>query len=122
MTHTGERPPPTLGALEAASFLLELTMLTVLALAGAALAESTAGRVLAAVALPVVAAGVWAVWMAPTSARRLPNPRRLLAQVLLFAATGLLASVFLAPWVGVAFFVSAAAVFGTLARRETRVS
>ncbi|MGW0172537.1 YrdB family protein [Rhodococcus sp. NPDC003322] len=123
MTHTaGEHPHPTIGPLDAAAFLLELAMLTILALAGAAVSEATPARMAAAVALPVIAAGIWAVWMAPTATRRLSNPRRLAVQVLLFAVTGVLASAFLSPWVGGVFFVAATAVFGTLARRESHVS
>ncbi|MFD4291916.1 YrdB family protein [Rhodococcus sp. NPDC058505] len=121
MTDTASgRPDVAVGPLAAASFLLELTMLTVLALTGAAIGDSTPVRMLAAVALPVVAAGIWAVWMAPTSTRRLPNPRRLVVQVALFAVTGVLASAVLAPWVGAVFFAAAAGVFGALARRESR--
>lgn len=119
MTHTaGERPQQATGPLDAAAFLLELTMLTVLALVGAAGGESTPTRMAAAVALPVIAAGIWAVWMAPASARRLPNPRRLAVQVVLFAVTGVLASAFLSPWVGGVFFVAATVVFAVLARRD----
>jgi hypothetical protein len=117
---TGGRQHVVTGVLYAASFLLELTMLTVLALSGAAVGESLLVRVAAGVALPVAAAAVWAVWMAPTSTRRLANPRRLVAQVGLFALTGLLAAALLAPWVGAAFFVAATLVFGELARREKR--
>ncbi|MFF0815382.1 DUF2568 domain-containing protein [Rhodococcus sp. NPDC003318] len=119
MTHAARRDPRvTTGPLDALAFLLELTMLTVLALAGATVGESTPVRVLAAIALPTAAAAVWAVWMAPTSARRLPNPRRLAVQVSLFAVTGMLAAVFLAAWVGALFFLSATAVFAVLASRR----
>ncbi|MGW4478237.1 YrdB family protein [Rhodococcus triatomae] len=106
------------GLLYAAAFLLELTMLTVLALSGAAVGDGLVVRAAVGIALPVAAAAVWAVWMAPTSTHRLANPGRLVAQVGLFAVTGLLASAVLAPWVGVAFFVPATLVFGELARRE----
>ncbi|WP_345344047.1 YrdB family protein [Rhodococcus olei] len=114
----GGRPHASAGPLEAAAFLLELAMLTILALSGAEVDGSTAIRVLAAVGLPVAAAAVWAVWMAPTSAHRLPNPRRLVVQVLLFAVTGVLAAATLAPWVGAVFFLAATTVFGVLARRD----
>lgn len=131
MTHAARRQPRIdpaarphprdtsghVGPLDALAFLLELTMLTVLALTGAAVGESTPVRIVAGIALPTVAAGIWSVWMAPTSAHRLPNPRRLAVQVALFAATGVLAAAFLAPWVGLLFFLSATAVFAALAVR-----
>ena len=108
------------GPLHAAAFLLELMMLTILALSGAASSDSLVVQVLAAVALPVVAAAIWAVWMAPTSVRRLANPRRFAAEVVLFAISGLLAALLLALWVGAVFFMVATLVFGELARRESR--
>lgn len=111
---------PRVGPLEAVSFLCELSMLVILALAGAAATDSLLGKVMLAVALPVVAAGVWAVWMAPTSGRRLPNPARLYVQVALFAVTAVVAGAFLVPLVGLVFFVVATAVFGELCRRELR--
>lgn len=111
---------PRVGPLEAVSFLCELSMLVLLALAGAAASESLLGKVVLAVVLPAVAAGVWAVWMAPTSNRRLPNPARLYVQVALFAVTAVVAGVFLGPLLGLVFFVVAAGVFGELCRREMR--
>lgn len=111
---------PRVGPLEVVSFLCELSMLVLLALAGAASTDSLLGKVIFAVAMPVVAAAVWAVWMAPTSGRRLPNPARLYVQVALFAVTAVVAGVFLGPLVGLVFFVVAAGVFGELCRREMR--
>jgi len=35
---------------------------------------------------PIVAAAIWGRWMAPRSAARLPDPRRLLAEIIFFAA------------------------------------
>ena len=35
---------------------------------------------------PIVAAVIWGRWMAPRSARRLPDPRRLVAELVFFAA------------------------------------
>lgn len=119
MTHTaGEHPRATGTALPAAAFLVELTMLTVLALSGAAASENTWLRGGVAIVLPVIAASIWAVWMAPASTHRLANPRRLAAQVALFVVTAILAAVLLAPWVGVVFLVVAIAVFGALAGRD----
>jgi hypothetical protein len=116
----GHQPQARVGALDVVAFLCELAMLTLLALAGAESAESLPWRVVAAIALPAVAAGIWAVWMAPTSARRLRNPARLYTQIALFAVTGAVAGFFLGWPVGAVFFAVSAPVFGELCRRELR--
>ena len=116
----GVVPLTRVGVLELLSFLCELSMLVLLALAGATVAESVFGQIVGAVALPGVAAAIWSVWMAPTSGRRLPNPRRLYLQVALFAVTAVVAGVFLGHLVGLVFFVVTAGVFAALCRREMR--
>lgn len=68
------------------------------------------------VALPAVAIGLWAVWLAPTGAHRLPDPARFIAQAALFAATGALLAVTHKPWWGVAFAVVAIVVFALSCR------
>ncbi|MFE3290280.1 YrdB family protein [Rhodococcus sp. NPDC059234] len=114
------QPQARVGALDVVAFLCELAMLTLLVLAGAESTESLLWRVVAAIALPVVAAAIWSVWMAPTSRRRLRNPIRLYAQLALFAVTGAVAGTFLGWPVGAVFFLVSALVFGELCRRELR--
>jgi hypothetical protein len=54
------------------AFLAELAALAALALGGAALPLGTAGRVVCAVALPVVAAVLWGLFAAPRARVRVP--------------------------------------------------
>ncbi|MFG1784269.1 YrdB family protein [Rhodococcus oryzae] len=122
MTELGERPQEKVGPLELIAFLCELAMLVLLAMAGIAMMDSLLGRVLVAIALPAAAAGIWSVWMAPTSRRRLPNPSRLYAQVALFAVVGLIIGSALGWLVGAAFFVVSAVVFAERWRRELRAA
>ncbi|PTR41270.1 uncharacterized protein DUF2568 [Rhodococcus sp. OK611] len=122
MTELGERPQAQVGPLDLIAFLCELAMLVLLAMTGVAATDSLLGRVLAAVALPAAAAGIWSVWMAPTSRRRLANPSRLYAQVTLFAVVGTTVGLFLGWLVGAAFFVVSAVVFAELCRRERRTA
>jgi hypothetical protein len=93
------------------AFLCELAMLVTLCVAGTGLGSSTGGHVALAVVLPVVAAVIWSVWMAPSSRRRLADPARLIAQIALFGLTGVLAAVAGRVAWGVAFAVVAIVVF-----------
>ncbi|MFD4181843.1 YrdB family protein [Rhodococcus sp. NPDC058514] len=120
MTELGERPQEKVGPLEIVAFLCELAMLVLLTLAGVAAMESLLGRVLVAIALPAAAAGIWSVWMAPTSRRRLANPSRLYAQAALFAVAGLIIGLTVGWLVGAVFFVVSTAVFAERFRRELR--
>ena len=67
-------------------FLLELLMLGALGWTGVGLPSSRWLSVVLAIALPVAAAGVWAMWIAPKASRRLQDPWRLLVELVLFAA------------------------------------
>ncbi|TJZ77135.1 DUF2568 domain-containing protein [Rhodococcus oryzae] len=118
----GERPQAQVGPLDLTAFLCELAMLVLLAMTGVAAMDSLLGRVLVAVALPAAAAGIWSVWMAPTSRRRLANPSRLYAQITLFAVVGTTAGLLLGWLVGAAFFVVSAVVFAERCRRELRAT
>ncbi|MFC9786268.1 DUF2568 domain-containing protein [Rhodococcus sp. NPDC127528] len=114
------QPQARVGVLDVVAFVCELAMLVLLALAGAESTDALPWRVVAAIALPAVAAGIWSVWMAPTSRRRLRNPVRLYAQIALFAVAGAVVGAFLAWPLGAAFFLVSALVFGELCRRELR--
>jgi hypothetical protein len=93
------------------AFACEFAMLTLLFLAGRQLGHGGVAGVLLGLLLAVAAAGVWAVWMAPTSPRRLADPGRLILQVVLFVSVGALLVV--AGWAlpGAAFAVVASGVF-----------
>lgn len=67
------------------AFLLELALLAAGVTIGLLLPASLAVRIVVAVLLPVLVIAVWAVLMAPRSARRLPARQRLLVQTALFA-------------------------------------
>lgn len=67
------------------AFLLELALLATGVAVGLLLPGPLAVRIVVAVLLPVLVIAVWAVAMAPRSARRLSPRRRLLVQTVLFA-------------------------------------
>ena len=68
--------------------------MAVLAWAGASASAGLPTRIILAVGLPLLLAFVWGLLMAPTARRRLPDPARLAAEVLIFgaAAAGLAAT------------------------------
>ena len=100
-------------------FLLELVMLVALAWAGATIASGTWQSITAAVLAPVVAIGVWGVLIAPGSRHRLPDPARLVVELVLFCATGAALSWAGRTALGVAFTVVAAANAVVLRLRRT---
>lgn len=103
--------PAWAGLTDACAFALEIAMLVLLAVTGTKIGSTLAVHVTLAIALPAVALGCWAVWAAPTSRRRLGDPWRLVAQIVLFAITAVLAAAAgLLIW-GVIFAVLAAAIF-----------
>jgi len=65
-------------------FLAELGLLAALAWAGWHLTGSTALSLVAAVVLPLLAAGVWGRWVAPRARHRLKDPARAAVEVVLF--------------------------------------
>jgi hypothetical protein len=109
---------PGRGAFLAVRFLLELVTVAVLAWTGASAVGGTAVRVLLAIALPVALIVIWAVVMAPTARRRLRDPARLIAELILFlgSAAGLAIVGHVLPAVLYAIVAAGAAL---LARRLT---
>ena len=99
------------GVIAVFSFVMELAMLVVLALAGLHLGASTAVHVGLAIAAPGTAIAVWGWLMAPKSTRRLADPARLVAQVVLFVATGVVAAAAGYALVGIVFAVLAIGTF-----------
>jgi uncharacterized protein DUF2568 len=109
------------GVVEAAAFGVELALLVTLAASGTGVGRGLVVHVALGILLPGLAAGIWAVWMAPTSQRRLADPRRLAWQVVLFLATAVLAvAVGRVVW-GVVFGVVSITVF-SLARTSGGVT
>ena len=76
----------------AVRLLLELAALAALGLWGWHAPGPLAVRVVAAAVAPLAGAVVWWTWVAPKARRRLPDPLRLAAEVLVFgnAVVGLL--------------------------------
>lgn len=66
-------------------FLTELALIVVLALVGVFASLPLAGRIVIGVAAPVLAMVIWGLWMAPRARRRLADPLRLAAELVLFA-------------------------------------
>jgi putative lipase involved disintegration of autophagic bodies len=99
-------------------FLLELVTVAVLAWTGASAGGGTAVRVILAIGLPVVLMVIWGVALAPAARRRLRDPARLAAELVLFlgSAAGLAIVGHVLPAVSYALVAAGAAL---LARRIT---
>lgn len=69
-------------------FLTELLLLAGLAVAGARLGDGLVFGIVNAVLLPVAAAAVWGLFIAPKARRRLAEPVRFVTEFVLFAGTG----------------------------------
>jgi len=63
------------------------------------------------IAAALLVAVIWARWMAPSSSHRLTDPRRYVAQAMLFVAIGALAAVSGLLWLGVVFTVTSLVAF-----------
>jgi hypothetical protein len=102
MSHSSDRPmtadPEQAGpgehrtsafvaALLTLRFATELAWLAVLAGAGLDSGAAGAGRIVLAIALPVLAVVIWGVAFAPRARRRIEDPARLVAEIVLFAAS-----------------------------------
>jgi hypothetical protein len=80
-------------ALRAASlavrFVLELGALAALAWWGSGTGSSVMVNVVLGLGLPLLMAAVWGAFVAPKARRRLPDPERLLVEVVIFGAATL---------------------------------
>lgn len=116
VTDPQARPP---GALDLSVFIAELALLVVLSVAGARLGSNGLGVVLG-VGLPLLAAVLWGLRLAPRATDRLSYPARLVAKLamVLVAAALLAASGALAY--AVSFFVISAALFTIGELRERK--
>ncbi|MFI7674568.1 YrdB family protein [Actinophytocola sp. NPDC049390] len=82
-------PAPVRGAVLLIRFLSELGMLAGLAVAGAHLGGGVVLNIVFAVLLPLAAAALWGMFVAPRARRRLPEPGRFVLEFVLFGVTGL---------------------------------
>ncbi|MFC8921121.1 DUF2568 domain-containing protein [Cellulosimicrobium sp. NPDC057127] len=117
------RPPQRVRAVDVVAFGCEVALLVLVAVAGWRVGAGTDAPaplptvlgVALAVALPAAVVVVWARWLAPTAAHRLPQPRRLDVQVVLFVTAGLTVAGVGLVWWGVGL-----ALVGTTAFALTR--
>ncbi|ADJ42390.1 hypothetical protein AMES_0568 [Amycolatopsis mediterranei S699] len=89
-------------------FLTELALLGGLALAGTRLGGGVALAIVDAVLLPVAAAALWGLFVAPRARRRLPEPARFLLEFALFAVTGVVLA--LVGWLVVGIVLAVAGI------------
>lgn len=88
-------------------FLMELAALAALAYGGFHVEAGLAIRILLAIVLPILAATIWGIFVAPRSQRRLPNPWRLIPELVVFGgATVALAAAHQQGWT-IAFAIGA---------------
>jgi hypothetical protein len=101
--------PQDVGVLQVAVFLDELVLLAAFAVAGARLVDGTIASIALGAALPLAAAVIWGLLLAPRAQRRLGHPARLTAKLVLVAAASLLlAWAGLLLWAAIFFVASAA--------------
>lgn len=108
---------PTVGVRDLIAFVCELAMIALLVAAGHGMVSGWRGWALG-IFLALVAIAFWSQRMAPTSARRLPNPQRFIAQVMLFATTALYAAAGGLAWWGIGFAIVATAAFASRLRTD----
>ncbi|MDX3188438.1 YrdB family protein [Streptomyces sp. MN03-5084-2B] len=106
------QPTPRLsgfpGVVLTVRFLTELALLGGLALAGTQLGGGVALAVVDAVLLPVAAAALWGLFIAPRARRRLPEPARFLLEFALFGVAGVVLG--LVGWLVVGLVVALAGI------------
>ncbi|MBE8517678.1 YrdB family protein [Amycolatopsis sp. H6(2020)] len=106
------QPTPRLsgftGVVLTVRFLTELMLLGGLALAGTQLGGGVALAIVDAVLLPVAAAALWGLFVAPRARRRLPEPARFLLEFALFAVTGVVLA--LVGWLVTGIVVAVAGI------------
>jgi hypothetical protein len=86
-TAAAEGAEPRNPAMLAFRFGVELATYALLAWAGASVNAALAVQIVLAIALPVVVIVIWFLWMAPRARRRLPEPARLVAELVIFLAS-----------------------------------
>jgi len=89
-------------------FALELCMLAAFAYWGSRSTGSTAANAAIAIAAPLAAVAVWGRFMAPRSQHRLPEPRRIPLEIVLFGLATAALAVAGEPGLAIAFGFTAA--------------
>lgn len=100
------RPRGIGGVVLTIRFLTELALLAGLAVTGARLGDGVVLRVVDAVLLPLAAAAVWGLFVAPRARRRLPEPARFVVEFALFAGTGVALALTGLPTAGIVLAVA----------------
>jgi hypothetical protein len=85
-TRPATAPSPLVTLALGVRFLTELALMAAAAWAGAAWTRNILLGIALGVVAAVVVAVVWGLWIAPASRRRLPDPARLLLELVLFGA------------------------------------
>jgi Protein of unknown function (DUF2568) len=91
--------------LDAGVFVAELALVAAMVYAGAVIPTSTLGKVLAAIALPVMLGVVWGRWLAPRANRPLPPRTALAAKIALFALASVLLALAGPLWLAAVFLL-----------------
>ena len=96
-------------------FVLEIAALLALFLLGVSLSDTLVVQVVAGIGLPLLAMTIWGLFVAPKASRRLPDPPRLVLELVVFGA-GVLAFVltgnpFLGILLGTAVVINIALMF-----------
>lgn len=78
---------------ETVAFLSELMLLGTLGVVGWRLGTGGLISIALAALYPALGALIWALWIAPRATRRLKDPWRLIAQIVLFLVAGVLAAI-----------------------------
>ncbi len=98
-----------LGSLNLAlRFVLEICVLIALGYWGFTTHTETLPKILFGIGVPLIAALIWGVFVAPASNRRLDDPLRLLVEIVIFAAAALALAAADQPTIAIAFAVIAA--------------
>lgn len=116
MTTRDDRPQ--VGYADIVAFVCEIAMFPVVIAAVNYLVDGWRSWLIG-IATALLVALIWARWMAPSSAHRLTDPRRYIAQGVLFVAIGALAAVSGLLWVGVVFTATSLLAFA-FSRAEHR--
>jgi hypothetical protein len=107
---TASHDDPQVGYADMVAFVCELAMFAVVIASVNYLVVGWRSWLIG-IAVALLIALVWARWMAPSSSRRLTDPRRYIAQAVLFISVGGLAAVSGLLWVGVVFTVTSLVAF-----------
>lgn len=84
-------------------FILELLVLVALLLWGLQSSDSLPLQLVAGLGAPTLVMGVWGLFVAPKATRRLPDPARLVVELVIWTLGALALTVVVSPIVGIMF-------------------